>query len=341
MNILEKAHNQTGIGVPIWFMRQAGRYLPEYRALREYFGQFLDLCFDPEAACEVTLQPLLRFPKLSAAIIFSDILIVPYGLGQEVSFHENGVQKGPVLKPFTPHLWEGMKAVTPDLFLEKVSPLFETLQKVRANLAPEKNLIGFAGAPWTLATYMLGALQIRHTAYTQPDFLHEVIDKLVQMVTCLLEAQIRSGADCVQLFDPHSQGLPDDLWTRFCLKPVHKIIASLKEAHPNVPILLYTKVTSFLLNDLNPDVLSIDTAVPLSYARNILQPRVAIQGNLDPELLVVGGGALTKRVQAILDSLAHGPFIFNLGHGILPTTPIDHVSQVVEQVTNFKRVGKV
>jgi len=326
---------------PIWLMRQAGRYLPEYRALRKTAGSFLDFCFTPELAVEATLQPIQRY-GFDAAILFSDILVVPHALGQEVWFEEG---RGPRL-----HALDGAAALDRlngrDL-PARLQPVYAALEELRGRLSEETALIGFAGAPWTLATYMLegGSSRdfkvARQWMEERPEAFARLMDLLGAAVFDHLSAQVAAGAEAVQIFDSWAGALPVDAMRRWSLAPLRQIVSRLKAAHPEVPVILFPRAAGEVYQDFaqesGADALSLDSMVPLPWAREELQMRLAVQGNLDPQSLVAGGDQLDEDVRRILDAFGRGPFIFNLGHGILPETPPEHVERLI-RIVREKRV---
>jgi uroporphyrinogen decarboxylase len=315
-------------------MRQAGRYLPEYRELRAKAKGFLDLCFDPVRAAEITLQPVTRF-DVDAAILFSDILVIPHALGRRVDFVEG---EGPRLDPIDVRAIERLD----DAYaMERLLPVLETVSAVRARLAPEKTLIGFCGAPWTVATYMIAgrgttdqALALEFAA-KNPEAMQRLIDTLVMASADYLVAQIRAGADVVQIFDTWAGVLDDDGFERWCIQPTAEIVRQVKANEPDARIIGFPKGIGAKLEHYaaatEVDGVSLDWTVPLDFARR-LQSRIAVQGNLDPKVLLAGGDALDTSVDEILAALGDGRFIFNLGHGILPETPVAHVARLVERV---------
>ena len=321
---------------PIWLMRQAGRYLPEYRKTRGQADGFLDLCFTPELAVEVTLQPIRRY-AFDAAILFSDILVVPHALGQKVWFEE-GV--GPRLDALAGN--DDLSKLSAEPLRDRLSPVFETLRRLRVALPDQVALIGFAGAPWTVASYMLEGgsskdfAAAKTWAYGNTAGFQRLIDLLVAATADYLIAQVEAGAEALQLFDSWAGVLPEAELRRWCLEPAAEIVRRVKAVHPAVPIVLFPRGAGLLYRDFaataGADALSLDSAMPLSWARDNLQGAVALQGNLDPLALVVGGQAMREAVARILDRLGGGPFVFNLGHGIVPQTPPDHVAALVEQV---------
>jgi len=320
---------------PIWLMRQAGRYLPEYRATRSTAGGFLDLCYNPELAEEVTLQPIRRF-GFDASILFSDILVVPDAMGRKVAFKEG---EGPVLEPLT-HVDEIAKLncdVTGHL-----APVYETVKRLRKSLPAETTLIGFAGAPWTVATYMVAGSGSTDQAATKAwmyragDEFQQLIDKLVTATIDHLSAQVEAGAEVLQIFDTWAGSLPELYFHRFSITPTKIIVAALRERYPDVPVIGFPRGAGVLAMDyfLQTGVqgLSLDTAQSLSFAREALQPIGCVQGNLDPLLLVAGGKVLQSAVGHTLNALRARPFVFNLGHGIVPQTPPEHVAELVALV---------
>ncbi len=324
---------------PLWLMRQAGRYLPEYRAVRAEVGSFLALCHDPERAAEVTLQPIRRF-DFDAAIVFSDILMVPHALGREVRFVEG---EGPRLTPIDA---EGIHALDVASVTTKLHPVFETLVRVRDGLSPEKTLIGFCGAPWTVATYMVAGrgtpdqAPARTLAAREPALFQSLIDRLVDASVLSLAGQLEAGADVVQIFDSWAGVLNEDDFDRWSIAPAREIVRRVRELVPGARIIGFPKGAGLRLEryarDTGVDGIGIDWTTPLDYAREQLQPLATVQGNLDPIVLLAGGGALDRAIDTILDGLSGGRFIFNLGHGILPETPIGHVEHLVKRVREHR-----
>ena len=319
---------------PVWFMRQAGRYLPEYRATRARAGSFLNLCFDPELAAEVTLQPVRRF-DLDAAILFSDILVIPKALGQSLTFVDG---EGPRLAP--PTTARDLDRFGKSDVLAALAPILQTVRRSRAELASDKALIGFAGAPWTVATYMLSggpsddASALRQRFYADPPFIDALIDTLVEATTKYVVAQVDAGADAIQLFDTWAGGLPEPLARRFSLEPMRRIAEALKAQHPQVPTIFFPRGVGALAADYARlgacDALSIDTATPWRWARERLSPHAVVQGGFDPLLVVAGGGAMETEARRLVEAFAGAPFVFNLGHGFTPQTPPEHVARLVE-----------
>lgn len=317
---------------PIWLMRQAGRYLPEYRALRSAAGGFLDLCMDPEKAAEVTLQPVHRF-GMDAAILFSDILIVPHALGQRLAFKEG---EGPVLDT------ADLSRLADGLIQDRVAPIYETVRRVKAGLPEGAALIGFAGSPWTVASYMVEGGGSRDYAAAKTMFFRDpvrfqaLIDRIVAATIEYLSGQIVAGAEAVQLFDSWAGALAEPDFERWSIAPNAAIIAAIKARHPEIPVIAFPRGAGLLYprfaETVGADAIGLDTAVPVEWARDTLQRRFCVQGNLDPLALAAGGDALRKEAGRILAALSDGPFVFNLGHGILPHTPPEHVAELVALV---------
>ncbi len=325
---------------PIWLMRQAGRYLPEYRAIRATTSSFLEFCYTPEKAVEVTLQPIRRF-GFDAAIIFSDILVIPDALGQKVWF-ETG--EGPKLEPLTDPAQFGK--LSRGRLPEFLAPVYRAISEARKALPRETALLGFAGAPFTLACYMIEGsgsrdfAKVKQWAYSHPESFSVLIDLLVDAIVDHLVNQIEAGADAVQLFDSHAGVLPEEQVFSWSLEPMVRIAHGVRARHPKVPIIAFPRaVGPAALMYRRPDAfsaLSLDTGLGAHWAAKELQPHICVQGNLDPIMLVAGGAALEREATRILDKLCHGPFIFNLGHGVVPQTPPEHVAQLVEIVRNWK-----
>jgi uroporphyrinogen decarboxylase len=321
---------------PIWMMRQAGRYLPEYRAVREKAGSFLNLCFNPDLAAEVTLQPIRRF-GFDGAILFSDILVVPHALGQEVRF-ETG--EGPRLDPLAGP--EGIAGLRPELDPATVEPVYETVRRVRQALPPQVTFLGFCGAPWTVATYMIAGrggddqAAARLMAYRDPQAFAGLIDRLVTASVDYLSGQVRAGVDAVQIFDTWAGVLPGDEFRRWCVEPVARIVRGVKERHPDVPVIAFPKGAgtrlAVIVAETGADAVGLDWTADPDFVSREIQPRVAVQGNIDPLALLAGGAALDRAVDAALAAYGAGRYVFNLGHGILPPTPISHVEQMIRRV---------
>jgi len=325
---------------PIWLMRQAGRYLPEYRAVRATTKSFLEFCYTPDKATEVSLQPIKRF-GLDAAIIFSDILVVPDALGQKVWFAEG---EGPKLEALTDPVQFGQ--LSRARLADHLAPVYRAISQTRAALASETALLGFAGAPFTLACYMLeggGSRdfgKVKGWAYRHPDSFGILIDLLIDAIVDHLCYQIDAGVDALQLFDSWAGVLPEEQLFGWSLEPMVRIAHGVRARHPKTPIiafpravgpasLMYRRTDAFA-------ALSIDTGLGAHWAAQELQPHICVQGNLDPQMLVVGGVAMEREATRILDKLGHGSFVFNLGHGVVPETPPDHVAHLVETVRSWK-----
>jgi uroporphyrinogen decarboxylase len=315
-------------------MRQAGRYLPEYREIRQTVGSFLELCYTPSLAAEVTLQPLRRF-DLDAAILFSDILVIPDALGQTVRF-ETG--EGPRLDPITP---EGLGKLRPDDLLNHLVPVLETLDRVKSELAPETTLIGFCGSPWTVATYMIAGhgspdqAAARIFALTQPGAFARLIDILVEASIAYLVAQFKAGADVVQLFESWALNLDERQFAAYVIEPNRRIVAGVRAQIPNAPIIGFPRGAAGNLlayaERTGVNALGLDYMAPIAIGRT-LPPNLPVQGNLDPLRLLAGGTQMETRIEEIIAGFADRPHIFNLGHGIVPETPIAHVERLVEIV---------
>ena len=321
---------------PIWLMRQAGRYLPEYRAIREKAESFLDLCFDARLAAEITLQPVRRF-GFDAAILFSDILVVPHALGQHVTFAEG---EGPRLDPLKGP--SALKRLCREIDQRQLEPVYEAIERVKGNLPPAVGLLGFCGAPWTLATYMVAGggtvdqLPARQFAYQFPGPFSELIDLLVEASARYLIRQFLAGVDAVQIFDTWAGILPAEEFGKWCIEPCARIVAAVRKEVPGAKIIGFPRGAATelgrYLDAVAVDAVGLDWTVELDFARDHVQSRRPVQGNLDPLVLSVGGAALDRSVDAILGAFSQGPFIFNLGHGVLPDTPIAHVERLVARV---------
>ena len=337
-NLIEHALEVGGGPTPIWLMRQAGRYLPEYREVRAKAGSFLDLCYAPELAAEVTLQPVRRF-DLDAAILFSDILVVPHVLGRRVNFVEG---EGPRLDPIDVGDVDGLEL---DAVAIRAQPVFETVARVREGLASEKALIGFCGAPWTVATYMIAGRgtpdqsPARLVGAREPALVDRLIEKLVTASAEYLVGQLEAGADIVQIFDSWSGVLGEKEFIRWCVEPTTEIVRLVRDKSPNARIIGFPKGAGLMIEryagQTGVDAVGLDWTLPLDFVRDKLQRKLGVQGNLDPMALVAGGEALDRRVDRIMAALAPGRFIFNLGHGIVPQTPIDHVERLVRRVRGW------
>lgn len=319
---------------PIWLMRQAGRYLPEYRALRAEKGGFLDLVYNPAAAAEVTIQPLRRFP-LDGAILFSDILIVPYAIGQDLWFEAG---EGPRLAP---KMGEArLRDLKPHM--ERLSPIYETVRLVKAQLSPETTFLGFAGSPWTVATYMIAGqgsreqAEARTLAYADPGKMDMILDLIATVTVDYLSGQIEAGVEAVQLFDSWAGSLAPAQFERFVIARNAWIVSELKRRHPTVPVIGFAKGAGGKLGayarETGVDAVGLDETVDPFWANRELPAGLPVQGNLDPLALMAGGAPMRDAAFRLLDALGQRPHIFNLGHGIGQHTPIAHVEQLVELV---------
>jgi uroporphyrinogen decarboxylase len=319
---------------PVWLMRQAGRYLPEYRALRAEKGGFLALATDSDAAADVTVQPIRRF-GFDGAILFSDILMVPWALGQALSF---GVGEGPQLTPpLVDHALAGLQAVP-----ERLDPVYATVAKVAALLPAETTFLGFAGSPWTVATYMVAGHgsrdqgETRRFAYADPQAFAEIIEAIAESTIHYLSRQIQAGVEAVQLFDSWSGSLSPAQFERWVIGPTARIVAALHDLHPGVPVIGFPKGAGGKLpayaRETGADAIGLDETVDPVWAHASLPKGLPVQGNLDPLALIAGGEQLDMAATRILEALADRPHIFNLGHGILPDTPIAHVERLLAHV---------
>jgi len=320
---------------PIWFMRQAGRYLPEFREIRLKNKNFIKLCLDSELSSEITLQPLERF-NLDAAIIFSDILMVPYGLGQDVEFVKN---KGPILSEFN---LDNFLNNNKNDFIEKLDPVYEAVKKTRLKLNKDKSLISFIGAPWTLVIYMLGLKKDKNIIDFNKVKVKEkeikiIIDKLDEYLCAHLEKQIDAGADTVQIFDSWAGLIPDDKLSDYCYSPNKKIVDFCKEK--KIPVICFPKGINKnylrFADVVNPNCLSLDQEIDPTWAKNNLK-RFCLQGGMDPKILFKEEEEIFNEVDKYLKIFRGTPYIFNLGHGLLPETNPDILKKVVERVINFK-----
>jgi uroporphyrinogen decarboxylase len=321
---------------PVWLMRQAGRYLPEYRAVREKAGGFLDLCFNPELAAEVTLQPVRRF-GFDAAILFSDILVVPLALGRKVEFL---VGEGPKLEPLGDV--GGFSSLRETADQSVLAPVYETVRRVRSALDDRTTLIGFCGAPWTVATYMVAGeatpdqAPARLFAYRDPENFGRLIELLVQASIDYLVGQLKAGAEVVQLFDTWAGVLGPEQFERWCIGPTQKIVEGVRRQVPDAKIIGFPRGAGAMalpyVEMTGVTAIGIDWTFERLIARDALQSRVPVQGNVDPLALLAGGASLDREVDDVMKELSNGPLIFNLGHGILPGTPIAHVERMLKRV---------
>jgi uroporphyrinogen decarboxylase len=334
--ILDVLREKAPKRIPVWLMRQAGRYLPEYREIREKSKNFLNMCLTPQWATEITLQPIRRF-DLDAAIIFSDILLIPKALGIELDFQEGF---GPVLKEL-----DGEKSID-DLFYnaEIISAVFETIWRVKTALPETTALIGFCGAPWTVACYMIDGNSKNNFSRSktwvtqQPNILQKLIDRLIDASELFLKAQIEAGAEIIQIFDSWAGLLSGVDFARFVIEPTRELVRRLKKNYPHIPVIGFPREArenyESYARETGVNALSIDSSVDLEFAKQQLKSIIPLQGNLDPTLLVKGGKEMLHAAEKILTIL--GPLhIFNLGHGVLPETPPEHVAELVRFIRNF------
>ena len=321
---------------PVWMMRQAGRYLPEYRATREKAGSFLDLCFNPELAAEVTLQPIRRF-GFDGAILFSDILVIPYALGRKVDFV---VGEGPKLEPITEP--QSIQAIRREVDHGLLDPIYQTIKRVKPELPERVTFLGFCGAPWTVATYMIAGhgtpdqAPARLFAYRHPDAFDDLIQTLVKASAEYLIRQLKAGVDAVQIFDTWAGVLPPEEFARWSIGPTRQIVLAVRDAVPDAKIIGFPRGAGASLERYVTEVplnaVGLDWMIDKTYARERIQKVKPVQGNLDPLLLIVGGEALDRSVDDVMRAFSDGPFIFNLGHGITPDAPIAHVEQMLRRV---------
>ncbi|ABC64693.1 uroporphyrinogen decarboxylase [Erythrobacter litoralis] len=337
--LLDTLNRTRSDRVPLWLMRQAGRYLPEYRELRARKGGFLELVYDSEAAREVTLQPIRRF-GFDGAILFSDILIVPHALGQKLEFLAG---EGPHLSPRLADAELEALSTVP----ERLDAIYETVRQVRAALDPETTLLGFAGSPWTVATYMVAGegsrdqQAARSMAYTDPGKLQAIVDAIIDLTVEYLVGQIDAGAEAVQLFDSWAGSLAPDQFERWVIAPNAAIVRRLKEARPDALVIGFPKGAGAKLSayaaGTGVDAIALDETIDPAWAHTVLPDGMPVQGNLDPLQILAGGDAMVERTKAILGALADRPHVFNLGHGIDKHTPIGHVERLVDTVRNWQR----
>ncbi|MGX7927561.1 uroporphyrinogen decarboxylase [Tsuneonella sp. HG094] len=336
--LLDTLRGVRGEAVPMWLMRQAGRYLPEYRALRAEKGGFLELVYDTDAAAEVTIQPLRRF-GFDGAILFSDILIVPYAMGQDLQFLAG---EGPHLSPrLADHTLESLQSVP-----QRLEPIYATVAKVRAGIGPETTLLGFAGSPWTVATYMVNGEgskdhhATREMAYRDPAAFAAIIDAIAAVTVEYLVGQIAAGSEAVQLFDSWAGSLAPDEFERWVIAPNAAITAAIHERCPGVPVIGFPKGAGAKLSayarETGVDAVGVDETIDPHWAARELPAGMPVQGNLDPLLLMAGGDRLVARTEAILEAFIDRPHVFNLGHGIGQFTPIEHVELLRDTVRNWR-----
>ncbi|CAA7621944.1 uroporphyrinogen decarboxylase [Magnetospirillum sp. UT-4] len=325
---------------PFWLMRQAGRYLPEYRATRTQAGSFLDLCYNPELAVEVTLQPLRRY-GFDAAILFSDILVIPDALGQRVAFKEG---EGPVLPPIRSA--RDLEGLDISGLHQHLAPVYATVAGLSKAIPASTALIGFSGAPWTVATYMIeggGSKDFSHAKrlmWSEPETFARLMELLVEATGQYLIRQIDNGAEAIQIFDTWAGALPETEFRRWVIGPARALAERIHAERPGVPVIGFPRGAGILYEayvaETGIDAVGLDTAVPLDWAADKLQTRCTVQGNLDPILLVAGGEALDAGIDRILKALGKGPFVFNLGHGIVPPTPPENVARLAERVKTWR-----
>ncbi|MEJ2408564.1 MAG: uroporphyrinogen decarboxylase [Novosphingobium sp.] len=337
--LLNTLHGENVSKRPIWLMRQAGRYLPEYRALRAKKGGFLALVYDTDAAAEVTLQPVRRF-GFDGAILFSDILIVPYAMGQDLQFLAG---EGPKLSPrLVDHALNGLTAV-PD----RLVPIYETVRKVRSALPVDKTMLGFAGSPWTVATYMVSGEgsrdqhETRAMAYRDPGAFGAIIENVIAVTVDYLCGQIEAGAEAVQLFDSWAGSLAPAQFEKWVIAPNAAIVSALKARHPDIPVIGFPKGSGEKLaayaRETGVDAVGVDETVDPIWAAGALPEAMPVQGNLDPLLLLSGGDELEKQARRVLDAFTGRPHVFNLGHGIGQHTPIENVERLLATVRSWER----
>lgn len=318
---------------PAWMMRQAGRYLPEYQATRAQAGSFLELCYNPELAAEVTLQPLRRF-DLDAAILFADILLLPQALGVGVSFRAG---EGPVVERVADR--HSVRQLRAGRLGGSIGKVYETVALVRSRLALDKTLIGFCGAPWTVATYMIEGgsseerMSARMAAWRNEGWLDDLVAVLTEASVEYLSRQIEAGAEVVQVFDTWAIDLPGSLRERYCFAPIRRIRDELRMRHPQTPLIGFARglgagQVDFIVGT-GVDACGLESTVPPEFAGTVLTPMCTVQGNLDPLALIAGGSAMRGEVRRIVEAIPLNRHIFNLGHGIRPETPIAHVAEVL------------
>ncbi|MBL0318759.1 MAG: uroporphyrinogen decarboxylase [Alphaproteobacteria bacterium] len=338
-DLTSKAMLQTLSGkkphrTPVWFMRQAGRYLPEYREIRSTIDSFLSLCYTPKLACEVTLQPLRRF-DLDAAILFSDILVVLDALDIQVKFEKTG---GPVVEKVTA---ETLPIFSENRFHQTLSPVYETIDLIKQKLPKHVAFIGFSGAPWTLACYAINGsgnhhfTETRVFAYRYPQVFATLIETLTDAIIVYLEKQIESGVEIIQLFDSWSGILPETEFEQWVIKPTAKIVHALAQKYPHIPVIGFPRGAGYhyerYVEQCQVKAVGIDTCVPL-HAMKQLQSKTVVQGNLDPLVLAINAKKAVEETQRMLHQLDQNKMIFNLGHGIVPETPIEHVESVLRTI---------
>ena len=339
--LLETLKSNPGDRVPMWYMRQAGRYLKEYRDVRSKAKNFLNFCYSPDLAIEVTLQPIRRF-AMDGAILFSDILVIPDALGQKTWF-EPGL--GPQLDPISNRA--DLDKLSVQGVMDHLAPILKTVEGVRAALPEEVTFLGFAGAPWTVATYMVeGKGSKDHAAarimgYSNPALFQSMLNMLVDATAQYLSAQIETGVDAVQIFDSWSAALPERAFREWVIEPTKEIVARVKRQHPDTPIIGFPRLAGSMLEDyvteVGVDAVSLDTGVKPAWAVKNIQSKLPVQGSLDPIAVVAGGKRMEEEAMALLEAYKGGAHIFNLGHGFIPETPVDHVARLTEIIKEFRR----
>lgn len=334
--LLSVLNGQRAKVPPVWMMRQAGRYLPEYRATRQQAGSFLDLCFNPELAAEVTLQPIRRF-AFDGAILFSDILVIPYALGRKVDFVAG---EGPKLEPIIEP--QSVSQINREVDHGLLEPVYQTIRRVKPQLPEHVTFLGFCGAPWTVATYMIAGhgtpdqAPARLFAYRYPEAFDELINVLVKASAEYLIQQLKAGVDAVQIFDTWAGVLPPEEFARWSIAPTRRIVLAVRDAIPDAKIIGFPRGAGATLlpyvTEVPVNAVGLDWMIDKTFARERIQPIKPVQGNLDPLVLIAGGEALDRSVDDVMRAFSDGPFIFNLGHGITPETPIAHVEQMLRRV---------
>lgn len=341
MLLIDTLQGKITSRVPFWFMRQAGRYLPEYKKTREEAGSFWKLCFTPELAARVTLQPITRF-NMDAAILFSDILVIPKGLGREVVFTPG---EGPKLTPISKKA--EVDSLSVDAVYDTIAPILETIRITRRELDASKALIGFSGSPWTLACYMIEGggsrdfAKARGLESADPELFSHLIDTLTDAIILYVKAQIEAGVNAIQLFDSWAGIASSAQFDAHIIRPTQKITAALKEAYPNIPIIGFPRMAGIhyerYAKEAGVDAVSMDFQLSASWAKQYLQPHTILQGNLDPMLLVANENLALKEAKRILDILSEKPIVFNLGHGMVPEMPIAHVEALCNFLLSYTR----
>lgn len=337
---LRALSGETVTPPPFWLMRQAGRYLPEYRATRTQAGSFLDLCYNPELAVEVTLQPLRRY-GFNAAILFSDILVVPDALGQNVTFREG---EGPVLTPIRSA--RELDGLDISGLHDHLAPVYATVKGLSTAIPDTTALIGFSGAPWTVATYMIEGrgskdfANAKEMMWSQPEVFERLMELLIEATGQYLIRQIDNGAEAIQIFDTWAGALPEEEFRRWVIAPARRIVERIHSERPGVPVIGFPRGAGLLYEtyakETQVDGIGLDSGMPLDWAAEKLQPLCTVQGNLDPILLVTGGEAMDAGIDRILKTLGKGPFVFNLGHGIIPPTPPENVARLADRVKAWR-----